>query len=69
MASWALIPAFSGLESLPGGGLRLHPRGGQDDFRSFYSTGTQWGSCRQWRDEQGALRQEFTPLMDLLQNQ
>lgn len=64
MASWALVPAYSGFEHTPDG-LRIKPQGEQKDFRCFYSTGTQWGSCRQWRDEDGALHQEFVPVMDL----
>ena len=45
--------------------MRMAPRIKQDDFRCFYSTGTGWGSCRQWRDEQGRLQQAFEPYFTL----
>lgn len=66
MASWALIPALSGFSWGPADGtMRMAPRIKQDDFRCFYSTGTSWGSCRQWRDEQGRLQQAFEPYFTL----
>lgn len=60
MASWALIPALSGF-SWDGrtGRMRLDPKIHADDFRCFFSTGKAWGTCRQRRDENGDVKQEF----------
>lgn len=61
MASWALIPALSGF-SWDGrtGRMHLDPKIHADEFRCFFSTGKAWGTCRQRRDENGEVKQEFT---------
>lgn len=62
MASWALIPALSGLQvGSQAQPLRIQPRLNPEDFRCFYSTGREWGSCRQWRAQDGTLQQAFEP--------
>lgn len=66
MASWALIPALSGFElGQPEDSLRIAPRIHQENFRCFYSTGSSWGVCQQWRGDDGQLQQAFEPLYQL----
>lgn len=65
MASWALIPALSGFEKdWDTGQMRIDPKISPDNFRCFFSTGDSWGVCRQWRDQEGVLRQAFEPLYE-----
>ncbi len=47
LASWALIPALSGLSwNASAGSLAVAPRVDIDDFRCFFSTGSGWGEVR-----------------------
>ena len=63
MASWGLLNAVSGLHvDLPAGRVTIDPRVNADDFRCFYSTGREWGVCRQRRNASGALEQSFEPI-------
>lgn len=63
MASWALIPALSGLKpglslAEPGVAPRIHA----EDFCCFHSDGKAWGVYRHWIDEKGLSQQAFEEL-------
>lgn len=63
MASWGVLNALSGLQvDLPHNSVTISPKVNQDCFSSFYSTGTEWGICRQFKDQSGALIQSFEAL-------
>ena len=48
MASWGVLNALSGLQvDLPHNSVTISPNVNQDCFSSFYSTGKEWGLCRQ----------------------
>ena len=40
--------------------MHLDPKIHAEDFRCFFSTGKAWGTCRQRREENGDVKQEFT---------
>lgn len=54
LSSWSLLLALSGFHwHAPDGILRFAPRLHASDFRSFFSTGSAWGSFRQRREGRG----------------
>ncbi len=62
MASWGLMLGASGFSCQPDGSVAFSPRFSQDDFRCFYSTGSQWGVLTQQQDAKGRITQQITPL-------
>lgn len=63
MASWGVLNALSGLSvDLPHNSLSIAPKVSPDDFQCFYSTGKEWGICRQFKDQNGSLTQRFDAL-------
>ena len=56
MASWGLIPALSGYHcDMTEKRISFSPRINEDDFKTFWSTGTAWGTYTQHRDPKGRL--------------
>jgi len=56
MASWGLILAFSGFQAdLVKKRMSFHPVNETDEFKTFWSTGSAWGTYKQWRTEDGEL--------------
>ncbi len=63
MSSWGLIPALSGFSvDRETRALSIDPKVHADNFRCFYSTGTEWGVAEQTPDDQGRMVQRFTRL-------
>ena len=61
MASWSLLLALSGFRySAPAGRISFAPVINADNFRSFFSTGSGWGSFAQSHDNSS-----FTATLEL----
>jgi hypothetical protein len=61
MASWSLLLALSGFRySAPSGQISFAPVVNADRFRSFFSTGTSWGSFAQAHNDN-----RFTATLEL----
>ena len=58
MASWGLVLALSGYTcDMTERKIGFSPRINEDDFKTFWSTGTAWGTYAQKRDAKGKLTQ------------
>jgi non-lysosomal glucosylceramidase len=67
MANWGLVIALSGFTfDAPGKAYGFAPKVSADDFRTFWSTGTGWGTFTQ-RVEKGKARAELTVLCGRLE--
>lgn len=62
LASWSILIALSGFEVGTGHAEpRFNPKINRENFRTFYSTGKQWGVYSQTIDESGNIRREIKP--------
>jgi uncharacterized protein (DUF608 family) len=69
MASWGLILALSGYScDMAEKKISFSPRVNDDDFKTFWSTGTAWGTYIQKRDAKGKLTQGVEVIHGALKN-